>query len=76
MVRLPPEFHFQGKEVFIEKSGDAVVLRPKPLSWEEFFARIPILQEDLLADRREEPPQDREWFHDMDACTRLMIAPH
>lgn len=66
-VRLPAEFRFEGKEVFIEKQGDAVILRPKPLGWDDYFARAPVLPDDFLADRNDEPPQDREWFHDVDA---------
>lgn len=28
-VRLPKEFHFDGNEVFVEREGDAVILKPK-----------------------------------------------
>ncbi len=66
-VRLPVEFRFDCREVFIEKQGDAVVLRPKPQSWADFFARAPRVPEDFLADRVDELPQDREFFHDVDA---------
>lgn len=66
-VRLPAEFRFDCREVFIEKQGDAVVLRPKPTnlgkSLAEFFARTEPFPDDFLADRKDEPPQDREWFH-------------
>lgn len=30
-VRLPKEFRFEGREVSIEKRGDAVMLRPRPV---------------------------------------------
>ena len=66
-VRLPVEFRFNCPEVFIEKQGDMVILRPKPQSWDDFFARTPRVPEDFLADRGDEPPQDREFFHDVDA---------
>lgn len=29
-IRLPMEFRFDCQEVYIEKQGDAVILRPKP----------------------------------------------
>ena len=29
-VRLPAEYRFTSTEVFIERQGDAVILRPKP----------------------------------------------
>ena len=28
-VRLPKEFRFEGDEVFVEREGDAVILKPK-----------------------------------------------
>ena len=68
-VRLPAEFRFEGKEVFIrrdEKTGD-VILSRRPESWDEFFRlrdeamRVdPRAFEEFLADRRDEAPQKRE----------------
>jgi antitoxin VapB len=67
-VRLPAEFRFQCQEVFIEKRGEVVLLRPKSQdlgkSLTEFFARTEPFPEDFLADRQDLPPQDREWFHE------------
>jgi antitoxin VapB len=40
-IRLPAEFRFSGREVFIEKQGDEVILRPKPIGWDGF---LPALQ--------------------------------
>ena len=47
-VRLPKEFRFHGKEVFIRRNPNTseVVLSAKPVSWLEFFE---------LADRTEIP---------------------
>lgn len=36
-VLLPAEFRFAGKEVFVYRDGDKVVLSPKPISWDDFF---------------------------------------
>ena len=66
-VRLPAEFRFEGREVFIERDGDAVVLRPKPVGWDDFFARAPETPDDFLSDRDDAPPQERHWFDDLDA---------
>lgn len=70
-VRLPAEFRFEGKEVFIRKdetTGD-VILSPRPDSWDEFFRlRDKTIKADkrafdeFLGDRKDEPPQDRELF--------------
>lgn len=70
-VRLPAEFRFEGKEVFIrkdEKTGD-VILSRRPDSWELFLRlREEALLHDreaveqFLVDRKDEPPEDRELF--------------
>lgn len=70
-VRLPTEFRFEGKEVFIrrdEKTGD-VILSRRPESWEEFFRfREKAMQadrkafEEFLAVRKDEAPEKRELF--------------
>ena len=61
-VRLPAEFRFAGSEVLIEREGDAVVLRPKPEGWDDFFARPSQVPGDFLARRDDRPPEDRELF--------------
>jgi antitoxin VapB len=65
-VRLPAEFRFEGREVFIrqdETTGD-VILSRRPESWDSFFklrreANIP---DEFMADRKDEAPQKRELF--------------
>jgi antitoxin VapB len=65
-VRLPAEFRFEGREVFIRQdqtTGD-VILSRRPESWDSFFdlrreANIP---EEFMADRQDEVPQKRELF--------------
>jgi antitoxin VapB len=66
-VRLPAEFRFSGTEVLIEREGNAVILRPKPSGWDDFFAKSPLTPDDFLADRQDAPPQDRDWPDDVDA---------
>ena len=61
-VRLPVEFRFSGREVFIERQGDVVVLRPKPVGWDDFFARASEVPADFLADRKDREPEHRELF--------------
>ena len=62
-VRLPSEFRFAEKEVYIHRdplSGD-VVLSRRPGGWEEFFALVGRLDvpQDFMADRQDGPSQDR-----------------
>ena len=61
-VRLPAEYRFTTDEVFIEQRGDAVILRPKPKNWDEFFACASKVPSDFLADRNDMPPEARELF--------------
>ncbi len=36
-IRLPKEFRLEGKEVYIRKVGQKVILSVKPESWKDFF---------------------------------------
>ena len=35
-IRLPKEFRLDTTEVFIQKSGDSLILTPRMVSWEGF----------------------------------------
>ena len=65
-VRLPAEFRFDGKQVFIrrdDKTGD-VILSRKPGDWPSFFALTEQAQipRDFMADRQDNLPEPRELF--------------
>ena len=62
-VRLPAEFRFAEKEVYIRRdplSGD-VVLSRRPGGWQDFFDLVERLDEpqDFMSDRGDAPPQVR-----------------
>jgi antitoxin VapB len=59
-VRLPQEFRFEGKEVYIRKEGDQVILSPKKSSWRDFFENAPLASEDFMETRDDELHQERE----------------
>ncbi len=62
-VRLPKEFRLPGKEVYIERRGSLVILRPKEaLDWDEFFSKPSPFPRDFLAKRRDLKPQKRKIF--------------
>lgn len=61
-IRLPAEFRFHGREVLIERHGDAVIIRPKPPGWDDFFARPSKVPADFLEDRKDSPPEERDLF--------------
>jgi antitoxin VapB len=60
-VRLPAEFRFEGKEVYVRKdpkTGD-VILSPRLNDWETFFerARKVKVPADFMKDRNTSPPR-------------------
>ena len=60
-VRLPKEFQFSGKDVLIQKVGDAVILIPHDKSWEVFLHGLNSFTEDFMKEGREqEKNQERE----------------
>jgi len=61
-VRLPKQFRFQGSEVYIRREGDEVILSAKKPSWDAFFDAPTQFDDDFLAERDNEPPQEREFF--------------
>jgi antitoxin VapB len=58
-VRLPKEFRFKGKEVFIKKTGNAVVLLPEKDSWQSLIASLDQFTPDFMADRNQPRNQDK-----------------
>lgn len=59
-VRLPKEFQFKTKEVFIRKVGSDVVLSPRPADWSAYLADTPVASEDFMNDVEDLPVQERE----------------
>lgn len=59
-VRLPKEFRFEGEEVYIKKTGNAVVLIPTAHSWDALFASLDKFTPDFMDDRHQPGPQERE----------------
>lgn len=55
-VRLPKEFRFAGKEVYIKQVGNAVVLLPAQESWQTLFASLEMFTPDFM-ETREQPEQ-------------------
>lgn len=47
-VRLPKDFQFSTKEVFIRKQGDEVILSARPRTWAEILSTLPVISEDFM----------------------------
>ena len=59
-VRLPKEFRFKGDEVFIKKSGSAVILIPLVNSWDSLFGSLDKFTKDFMPNRDQPKKQKRE----------------
>ena len=60
-VRLPKNFRFHGKEVFIQRLGKAVILVPKEDAWETFLSGLEEFTDDFFADGRgQDVPSKRD----------------
>ncbi len=59
-VRLPKEFQFQTKEVFIRKEGEEVILSPRPTEWGAFFAEGPVASAEFMEGVEDLPVQERD----------------
>ena len=59
-VRLPKEFRFQGKEVFVRRMGNAVVLLPKTKSWDMLIGSLAKFPPDFMSDREQPREADRQ----------------
>jgi antitoxin VapB len=69
-VRLPKEYRFEGKEVYIRRdpvTGD-VILSPRPVSWDDFFAlyKTTSVPDDYMTDEdRNQGVHNRDPFEDL-----------
>lgn len=59
-VRLPKEFRFEGDEVIIKRSGNAVILLPANHSWDVLLNSLDKFSDDFMDDRVQPLPQARE----------------
>jgi antitoxin VapB len=58
-VRLPKEFRFPGKEVFIKRIGSAVLLLPKAGSWDTLVESLAKFPSDFMEPRGQPAHIDR-----------------
>lgn len=59
-VRLPKEFQFKTREIYIRKVGSDVVLSSRPLDWSSYLAEAPVASETFMEGVEELPVQERE----------------
>lgn len=63
-IRIPKEFRVDSDEVYIEKIGDTLVIKPKTKNkWDKFFDELSETDTDGFLEERVQPPlQTRELF--------------
>jgi antitoxin VapB len=53
-IRLPRDFQFSGKDVYIQRHGDAVILVPHEKLWEVFLHGIDSFSDDFMEEGRDQ----------------------
>src|SRR5947199_6801438 len=59
-VRLPKEFQFNAREVYIRKEGSDVILSPRPIDWSSYITNAPVASEAFMEGVEDLPVQERE----------------
>ena len=59
-VRLPKEFQFKTREVYIRKVGSDVVLSSRPLDWSSYLSEAPVASKNFMEGVEDLPVQERE----------------
>ena len=59
-LRLPREFKFQGKEVYIKRISENVVLIPQNNPWESLISSLGKFSTDFMSRRRQPALEKRE----------------
>ena len=62
-VRLPKEYRFKGKAVYIKRLGDYVVLIPKDDPWRTMFRASKKFTSDFMTQRDQGKLDDRDSFN-------------
>lgn len=62
VVRLPKEFRFKGREVYIRHMGKGVMLIPKDDPWQEMMDSLDKFSDDFMEDREQPEVQERNFF--------------
>lgn len=60
-VRLPKEFQFNTREVFIRRCGDDVILSPRPNDWSELLSPESAASDGFMKNVEKLPVQERNF---------------
>ena len=59
-VRLPKEFRLSGKDVYVRKIDQMILLLPKKAPWGSLVKSLDRFSEDFMSERNQPAPQKRE----------------
>ncbi|NQU67882.1 MAG: antitoxin [Candidatus Marinimicrobia bacterium] len=59
-IRLPKKYRFEGKEVFIKKEGNAIILIPQENPWNDMVKSLDLFTDDFMCDRDQPLVETRE----------------
>ncbi|HUE74454.1 MAG TPA: type II toxin-antitoxin system VapB family antitoxin [Pirellulaceae bacterium] len=59
-IRLPKEYRFPGKQVYLKRVGNAVLILPESGSWDSLRKSFSMFTEDFMENRDQPPMQERE----------------
>ena len=59
-IRIPKEFRFDEKEVYIRKFGDLVIISAEKSQWKIFLEGLDEFSEEILAERNQPTLENRE----------------
>lgn len=55
-IQLPDEYRFEGKQVYVKRVGEMVVLIPYERPWASFFESLDMFSDDFM-DSRDQPAE-------------------
>jgi antitoxin VapB len=58
-VRLPKGFQVKATEVFIRRSGEEIILSPRPTDWSAYFEEGPVASPTFMNKEEVLPVQER-----------------
>lgn len=59
-IRIPKKFKLKGKEAYITKIGDAIVILPMKQKWNSLISSIDKFSNDFLTDRSQPTLEKRD----------------
>ncbi len=59
-VRLPKAYRVKGKEVYITRIGDAIILLPKKHKWDSLFSSLDKFSSDFMSERIQPKLENRD----------------